>query len=355
MYRIHAELAAMIADEMDIHSVCQWRATCQETYVHASSSLQRSLITRLRAFVPRPHELIKIVTQHGALFGGEVALSYLLRQDSYQASHLEIFASNFQYDRLCDAILDDTGFQDVLNGHAFVTSSILHALRRLIAETMVLNLHNGKTIYVHQSYTPSPSAPITRAPCTALSNFVTAYGFGCSHPKLTLARRGLLADRSFLYLSPYDGRSVNRLLAHQFSLAISPTAWPEYRRQFDGDTLRSSEECWRELYICPKQGRFFGDRGSLVRFFDPLGKDEERCMEKNLAPFGCMVIWRLMSTFECDDGCEFLDDVLEHGVVSIPVLFRKDPFGDLRECVSDRRLRTSPYYRRYARPRSLSV
>ncbi|PIL26233.1 hypothetical protein GSI_11988 [Ganoderma sinense ZZ0214-1] len=340
---------------MDIRSVCQWRATCRTNYQYATSSLRRSLTSRLGAFVPQPLALIDAVTKYGAVFGGELALSFILRLEPYTPLFLEIFASNYQYERLCETIVDNPSITALIDSHVILNSSLFRALRRLVAQTLAIRLTNGKTIYVHQSYTCSPSAPIARATCTAFSNFVTEYSFGCSHPELTFARRALLSDEEIPHFTPQDSQSLDRLLAHEFSLAISPTAWPEYRRNMDGDTLVSAEECWRHRFLCPKQGRFFGDRGSLVGFFDPLAHYEARCVKDNLPPFGPMVIWRLMTSFDCDDGCEYLDDVLEQGVVSIPVLFKKDPFGELRDCVSDRTLRTSPYYRSFGRPRCLSI
>ena len=344
----------MFADVMDMRSLCQWRATCRTNYEHGSSSLRRALTRRIQPFIPYPHQLVEVVTNARAVFGGELALSFLLRNECYCPSHLEIFASNYQYDRLCAAILDDPHIQAAMENHTFLTNTLFCALRRLVAGSLVIHLTNGKSIYVHQSYTSSPCAPISRSPCTALSNFVNGYGFGCSHPELTLSRRALVADRELLYFSPHDAQSVDRLLAHDFCLAVSPTAWPEYRRDMDDGILRSAEECWRERYVCPNQGRYFGDKGSLVGFFDPLAGDEERCIKDNIAPFGPMVIWRLMTTFECNDGCEYLDEVLEPGVTSVPVFFSKDS-GDLHECISDQCMRSAPYYRSFDRSGLLSI
>lgn len=349
------DIAEMFADDMDIRSICQWRATCRKNYEYASSSLRRTLTTRIRPFIPHPHQLVEAVTKYGAVFGGELALSFFLRNELYRPSHLEIFASNYQYNQLCETILDDPQVQAGMENHTFLTSTLFCALRRLVAESLVIHLINGKSIYVHQSYTSSPCAPISRSPCTALSNFVNGYAFGCSHPELTLGRRALLADRELLYLSLHDTQSMDRLLAHRFSLAVSPTAWPDYRRDINEGTLRTAEECWRERYICPNQGRYFGDKGSFVGFFDPLAGDEERCIKENIPPFGQMVIWHLMTSFQCDDGCEDVDEVLEPGVSSVPVLFSKDAFGDLRECISGQCMRSVPYYRTFGRPGLLSV
>ena len=344
----------MFADEMDIRSVCQWRATCRDNYAYAVSSLRRSLTAEIETVVPYPHTLLDVVTKHGAVFGGELALSFILRADDYHPSNLEIFSSNFHFDQLCSDIVNAPKLCTTVANHHLLQCTVFDTMRRHIAQTLVVSLTNGSKIYIHRSYTCSPTDPIARSSCTALSNFVTSYGFGISHPTLTLTRRALLADEDIPYMLPNDVIVFNRLLSFKFSLAVSPTAWPEFRRHMDGETLRSAEECWRRAYICPKQGRYFGDPGSLVGFLDPLSGDEERCMTKGVAPFGAMVLWRIMSTFECEDGCAYMDEILENGVTSIPVIFKKDPFGELHECVSDRCMRSSPFYRTFARPRTLS-
>ncbi|PIL26236.1 hypothetical protein GSI_11991 [Ganoderma sinense ZZ0214-1] len=340
---------------MDILSLSRWRSTCRVNYAQGTSSLQRTLTDHLRAFVPSVHQLVDIVTAHGGVFGGEIALSFILRDDPYRPPTLEIYSSYSTHAKLCKSILENPSIRTHIENYAFSNNTLFRSVHRHIVSSLVVHLTNGRSIIVHQSYTSSPSAPISRAPCTALSNFVTPYSFGCSHPALTFARRALLADKELAIFSPFDFEALDRLLARNFSIAVSPSAWPEYRRIFEDGLLWSPEECRRDRFVCPNQGRFFGDKGSMVGYFDPLGADEERCMKNNVAPFGPMVIWRMMTTFECDDGCDYLDEALDHGVASIPVLFRKDEFGELRDCISDGRTRTSPLYRYLKRGRSFSV
>ena len=94
-----------------------------------------------------------------------------------------------------------------------------------------------------------------------------------------------------------------------------------------GEYFFKPEECWREHYLCPSQGRFFGDRGSFVDFFDPLRGGEEYCAQNNVAPFGPMVIWRVLSTFSCEGGCDIYNDAIDAGVPPIPVMIRRNPFA----------------------------
>lgn len=114
----------------------------------------------------------------------------------------------------------------------------------------------------------------------------------------------------------------------------------EVEETYTPDTLRAdvvdaAEECWHHHFICPSQVRCFGDRGSFVGFFDPLGGDEAMCATNNIAPFGPMVIWRVMSSYACAEGCGVYDTVLEEGVTSMQMLFIKDPYLQLRAVGSD--------------------
>lgn len=138
-------------------------------------------------------------------------------------------------------------------------------------------------------------------PSSALSNFVIAYSFGCSHPELTLHYQALLVDYKLQYMLATDAASLNLMLHHQFSLAISPTAWPEFRC-FEDETMQSMEEWWQDWYVCPNQGWYFGGKGPMTRFLSPLKGDKDCCPKGNITPFSTMVIWQLMSTFECNDG-----------------------------------------------------
>ena len=349
----------MIADKMDLLSLTRWQLTCTTNYLETKSSFRRSLTKLLNRFVPCPLALIDIVSEYHAIFGGELALSFMLRDDSYLPQDLEIFASHFDFEGLCDAVTDHSDIADKIEGSTYIHNTVLYSIRRLVSATQILHMAGGRNIIIHRSYTTSASGPLTRSICTALSNFVTPYGFGCSHPALTFKRCALLADQEIPHLTPYDRTIMNRLLKARFSMAVSPAAWPKYRRHShledsddpdiaftafagDGEVLEPDDdhvvakECWQHLYMCPSQGRYFGDPGSFVDFFDPVGGDEAHCVENGITPYGPMAIWRVPSTFDCEEGCDYFDEVLEEGVTSIPVLFNKDLYGELRDCLSDR-------------------
>ena len=356
----------MFADAMDMPSLLKWRLACKANYIQVSSALWRSLLKLLRPFVPIPREFLDILTKYRALIGGEFALSFLLRDPTYLPPKLDVYVSDFEFDSLCDAVLDDPHIRQSIDSYVYTNNTIFDSLRRLISCTLTIRSSSGNIIYIHRSYTTSAVAPITRGSCTALSNFVTAYGFGCSHPMLTFKRRALLADLDFPFLPPLQRDEHANILKHGFTLSVSPAAWPEYQwpciplsdysasltdglEDGSADALQwthpseAAQSCSRRFYTCPSQGRFFGDRGSLVVFFDSLGGDDAYCEEHNIAPFGPMIVWRIISSFACDDGCDF-DDIIEEGVTSIPVFIRRDPCGELRDVVSDRYMGKDHYY-----------
>ena len=218
----------MFAENMDVSTLTTWRRTCKANYHQGSASLRRTLVALLRPFVPFPSTLIAIMTTHHAVFGGELALAFLLRDDSFMPADLEIFTTDFDFDAVCNAIVVDPHVRSNIHTVRSRANAVLFTLRRLVSHTFQIQLISGKSIYVHRSYTSSAVSPLTRTPCTALSNFVTPYSFGCSHPTLTLSYRALLADQEPSYLLDIDTSTMNHLRAHRFSLAVSPSEWPEY-------------------------------------------------------------------------------------------------------------------------------
>ena len=220
----------MFADNMDILTLTRWRLTCKTNYDQTVVTLRRSLLTMLNAFVPKPVAILNIITQHRSVIGGEFALAFILRDPSIVSSHLDIYSTDYEFSALCSSILDDSALQKVTIRHEYTDLGVIEALRTLVSRVLVVYTSLGTTIRLHCSYTSSATAPLSHASSTALSNFVTAYGFGCSHPALTLKRRALIADQELPHLPISDPTIHDHLIAHGFSIAFSPTAWTEYRR-----------------------------------------------------------------------------------------------------------------------------
>lgn len=96
---------------------------------------------------------------------------------------------------------------------------------------LTIQIMNRKIIQIYQSYTASSTTPISHTCCTALSNFITAYIFGYSHPLLTLNHYALITDQELPHFPPADHNIKANLLRHNFSLVSLPAGWPEYHQE----------------------------------------------------------------------------------------------------------------------------
>ena len=227
----------MFADEMDIMSLTQWRLTCKTNYYQAVGSLKQSLTKMLDHFVPNPDFLLRTINKTRSVIGGEFALAFLLRDLSMLPKQLDVYASDYEFTALCTYLLEDPDISRTITQYTRTQNPVLDALRLLVSSVLIIETTKGTSIRIHRSYMASSAAPLSRASCTALSNFITAHGYGCSHPLLTLNRRALIADQDIPQLFALNVDVQDRLIKHGFSLAFSPIAWLEFRRPVDASAL----------------------------------------------------------------------------------------------------------------------
>ena len=81
----------MIADELDITSLINWRNTCRVSYAQAVSSLGRSLLRFMEPLFPKAQTILKILQTFRALLGGEVALAFLLSDHPFIPTAVVIY------------------------------------------------------------------------------------------------------------------------------------------------------------------------------------------------------------------------------------------------------------------------
>ena len=327
-FRLSPELSGMIADEMDIASLICWRQTCIANYAHAVASLERKLVGLVDTFLSYPTALLQVVTDFNAVIGGEVALAYIRRDVLVRPHSLEIFVSRLEYEAICRSILSDPLLSLDIVDATTVKADYTVCTQRDITQTLRLRLRSGLDMHVRRSSTLSPLSPIARAPCTALMNFVTRESFGCAYPRLTLNNQALLCDLGMDAADYLDGAARNVLVDVGIDAAVEPSHWPEYRvwspTPSNVDTVNA---CWRSHFICPEQGRFFGDRGSFVDFVSPLDCGAVELRDRRAPPFGCTIVWRLSSSYQCVMSCEGRDRLLPNGVTSQAVIFVHDRFS----------------------------
>ena len=317
----------MIVDEMDLPSLLAWRSSCAANYAHATAALKRTLTSMINPFLSQPTAILEVISRYSAVVGGEVALAFVRRHRPFQPRTLEIFASISLYDPLCDELASDARIAQDIIEVSHTVSKFPFNLQRDILETIQIHLCTGRTIYIRCSATLSPLSPIARSLCTAMANFVTPYSFGCAYPRLTLSDKALLSDLRQESMIDFDAGVMRTLSEQQIDLAVDPANWQQFRLWSATPTAANTDKaCWRSHYICPQQGRFFGDRGSLVDFIDPLDTPAATLREQGSPPFGTTVVWRLSSSYRCPLSCESHDGNLPVGQTSTAVILMDDPF-----------------------------
>ncbi|KAI0715417.1 hypothetical protein C8Q76DRAFT_796176 [Earliella scabrosa] len=280
----------------------------------------------LRPFFSEPRTFLRHLTEHKAVVGGIAALSFLLRDPSVRCDVLQVFVGSFWYHNFVSALTNcPVNGQDVLNIRVRVAPR-QYAMDRDIVGVTTFYLRNGRRIFVYRSGIISPCSTISRSPSTALMNFFTEYSFGCAYPSLTFRRRALLCDLRTTHLAPTDYIILACLLKVGFQFAGSPAVWPEFHEGLA--TVHVDNPCFRHRFICPQQGRFFGDAGSLVDFVDPLGCKLPDPNVLSTPPFGPMIIWRLSSSYICQHGCNVNDPLVHAWAISGPLLIIPDPFPE---------------------------
>lgn len=344
------DIAGLIVDRMDLPSLLAWRSTCTVNYAHVTAALKRTLTVMINPFLSQPTAILDTISRYGAVIGGEVALAYVRRHQPFQPRTLEIFAGVTLYDALCHEILSNPRISPDVLSTSTTINQFPYNLQRDLLETRSINLRSARVIYVHKSSSLSPLSPIARSLCTATMNFVTPHCFGCAYPRLTLNDKSLLSDIHLESMGDLDMGIIQVLAGQQIDMAVDPAMWRQYRMWSPTPAVTgSSRACWRTHHICPEQGRFFGDPGSLVDFIDPLGTSIAALRKYGSPPFGTMVVWRLSSSYQCPFACESHDSNLPLGHVSTAVILMDDPF------VNKRRETRRTAARSTLRNRSLSV
>ncbi|KAI0745185.1 hypothetical protein C8Q76DRAFT_606243 [Earliella scabrosa] len=276
-------------------------------------------------FVPRPKEFLRILTECHALIGGVFALGFLLRRPGFTVKVLDLFTSDMWFQVLLEYLVYSPFISHHTIFEGIVHSPTAYRRQRCIRRCAHFVTGSGLHILIHESNTLSPCSPIARTWTTVLMNFVTETSFACAYPRLTLQRHGLLADLALDIMAGEDFNSMSFLILQRVRFAMDSTVWPEYRARRRNFRLPGIIPCLRDLYLCPDQGRYFGDPGSIMSFIDPLSLTSRAAHARSLPPYGRMVAWRLWSSCACDGGCAQTDKILVNGIVTMPMVLVPNP------------------------------
>ncbi len=320
-----AALASQFAFQyMTMASLLAWRATCRDTHLLATKEIRHSLYALVARFFPEPRPFLRYLTRWRALVVSQAALSHVLHDPSVCEWTVELAVGNLVFQPfVCHMTrLLPFGSQVVSITEKPVPPSF--PMFRYITRIAELRSTTGPVIQVYESATPSPCDVVCATWTTALMNFVMESSLGCAYPRLTLHYRGMLCDGRTDSRSQLDNATRDHLQAKGFEFAHYSTAWPSYSAGPYSMSIPSTVGCGKTLYVCPFQGRYFGDPGSLVVFFHEFFVDLDELRKRCVAPYGPMSVWRIPTKGTCEGRCVEDECVLPAFVISITLQFIED-------------------------------
>lgn len=324
--RLHPELQGEIADSMTLEVALLWRTVCRGTYTQVTASLGRSLRRLLSAYIPHVTPFLQLLTDHRAVVGGIVALAFVLRDEGLRGGPLQVYAAESMYQSFVDRLLLCPSNKPYIAVTGTGTPKAVVRSQREILEFMTVQFTGRPVVVIYRSASSTPISCIARAHSSALMNFVTAHSVGCAFPRSTLKRRSILCDFHLPNQSSTDIEVMDILLRNGFHFAISATAWPDVVTSDRPHTVENTVPCVRVAFLCPLQGRYFGDAGSVVALVDPLGPELAGIRVLGVPPYGPMAAWRLATSFDCSIDCDEDDGVLDSWLTSAPLIVMPSPY-----------------------------
>lgn len=267
----------------------------------------------LRHYVALPDILWQHLDETRSVVGGLGALSFFLLAPNLRPSALDIFVSSDQEANLRQRLADDEELE-LQEGPVRVWRPLeRQEFTSLVARTRTYWCAHGRSLNIHTSTSLSPLDPIAASVTTALCNWVSASVFACGYPALTLRRRAV--GRELFRRDTVVATLYWHLLHVGFEINTDPSAWDDYRALLSDADNDSQQPCMRSLYLCPTQGRFFGDPGSLVNVFVVKEIDHDALRASHQPPYGIATVWRRgRGRQACDGPCTDRDPLLPQGV-----------------------------------------
>ncbi|RDX54692.1 hypothetical protein OH76DRAFT_1340919, partial [Lentinus brumalis] len=257
----------------------------------------------LALFVEDVDEFLRTLSWFNAIVTGDVALAFFLRDDSVVNMELEIAVGLYQGPDLEEDLMARFGCCPTHGGTDDVPANTNSPVTRRFS------LSSGAYLLLSISNTSSPLVPVVRRQMTAHVNYFSAEAFGCGFPALTLRRTSLCPEPPLI--TPEDVFDRD-LLVNKCGFVVSadvsdlvPSEVTASAPEENGAHVQwgGGVACLRNHYLCPGQERFFGDRGSLVDFFDVSASELRDLQARHAPPFGPAVVWRMQSLRHCVSMC----------------------------------------------------
>ena len=287
--------------------------------------LRRLLYTMVARFFPEPPRFVRALTRWGGLIVGEAALSLILNSSSLPTGvTLELAVGNLIFDKFLEHVTRLIPFGSHVITCTDKPSPPSFPTLRHITRIAEFYLTTGHIIHVYESSSPSACDVVCGAWTTALMNFVTASSIGCAYPRLTLNFHGLLCDGRTNAKRWLDNGTYDRMRKIGFRFTVYGPTWPSFIPSPYSVSLPSSVGCGKSFHVCPFQGRYFGDSGSLVVFFDGFFVDLGELRDLSIAPYGVMTAWRIPTNGTCQGRCIEDRSVVPAFVISMIIQFFED-------------------------------
>ena len=305
-------------------------ATCLYFRERAMITLQKERNAIIAEYYAYPTGFLSMLTWSRAVITGEAALAFVRRDRSLLGPELEVCVSCTFSDDLLQDMERNPSF-----GHAWDDDE-WPSLDYQRTTEFLYKTASGDLIRIICSPTESPFTPMCRYQSSALFNYMDNFSFGCAYRDQTLNCKAVTPDFWTLSL-PVQERLLCITNQGGFTqvpypalVAVPPVPVAFYNRFAHHDDPDDEElvnsMCLRSMYQCPGQGRFFGDPGSLIDFFEPDLVDHAVMAHLNFPPYGPTAVWR-MDVFECDYDCASGDYLLREGVSTTCMVGRRLRYG----------------------------
>ena len=305
-------------------SLLAWRATCRDNYALSTDDIRGSLSRLVARFFPDPTAVMELMVPWGALVVGEAALSLILHNPNICLLTFELAVGSLYFQPFVNRLAQIISQGDCAISRLVEAAPEEFPYYRHITRIAKFCLTSGEVIVVYESITPSACDVVCAFWTTALMNFVTPHSLGCAYPRLTLNNYALQCDTRFEAMKQADHELQIRLVGHGFEFESRAHRWPVSAIEPSSTSPLTMDGCGRSMYVCPLQGRYFGDNGSFVLFYDGFSVDLDLLRDLRVAPYGPMTAWRIPSSGLCKNACIENDAVLPPFIVSMLVQFADD-------------------------------
>ncbi|OJT13875.1 hypothetical protein TRAPUB_9544 [Trametes pubescens] len=311
-----SEIVNQVVDACDLLSILALRKCSCTLYAHTVEILLLNRRKILRHYVPNPDLLWEHLEETRAVIAGLAALSFILRDLSLLPATLDLYTSSAHGGRLEQLVEQE---QALPIDDIQILDDPWNELQPNICRSVTFATHDGRYIAVNSSASLSPLDPIAASPTTAVINWVSPYVFACGYPALTLRRQSL-------GLPPFGPEPLLHSIQHRlcelgFDIRSEPAAWPDYTLCASPPRNHSQQPCLHRYYVCPRQGRFFGNKGSLLMVFNLADLNLDHLAQQRQPPFGVATAWRLLNAYrDCDGCCVHGDPLLPDVEYTLPLV-----------------------------------